>query len=149
MSKFLLCRAVTLLVGFILVANYPQSVWATEQPVGQPVVTKLIQAIEDEIYAKGYQTRYGDLGEPGSHGVHRIAVYVQPLISKGRGWIVYKLMPFGEIYRMYSISADGEVRLHGDPSIGFPPTQPTRSASRLCRISTITTSGSTRGIRSE
>jgi hypothetical protein len=117
-------RAATFFVWFILATIRPQAAWAAEQPVDQAVVTKLTKAIEDEIYARGYETKYADLGEPREHGEHRLPVYIQPSISDGHGWTIYKLMPFGEIYRMYSVSKDGAVSLHGNPSNGFPPTQP-------------------------
>jgi len=124
MNRVTSFRAAALSVWFILAVSHPQSVWAAGQPVDQAVVTKLVEAIEDEIYARGYETKYADLGEPREQGEHRLPVYIQPTVSEGRGWIIYKLMPFGEIYRMFSISKDGAVSLHGNPSNGFPPTQP-------------------------
>lgn len=84
----------------------------------------VVQAIEDEIYDYSYQGHFGDLGEFVGRNQHRLTVYIQPHFRDGHAWVIYKLMPYGEVYRMFRIRDDGLAVLHGNPENGFPPTQP-------------------------
>ena len=95
-----------------------------KQPTTKAVIQAVVQAIEDEIYDRGYQTKFADVGSPDGPGGHLLPVYIQPSLSEGRGWVIYKLMPYGEVYRMFYVRKDGLAVLHGDPRNGFPPTQP-------------------------
>ena len=75
----------------------------------------VITAIEDEIYANGYHTAYIDVG------ADRVPVYVNPRIENGMVWVIYKLMPHGEIRRAAVVSADKQMAmLQRDPHLGFP-----------------------------
>jgi hypothetical protein len=94
-----------------------------ENTVSTSVINNIVLAIQDEIYHEGFEEKFADIGEPVNGSEHNVPVYIQPTFTDGRGWIIYKLMPYGEIYRMYYIR-NGLVILHGDPENGFPPTQP-------------------------
>jgi hypothetical protein len=106
------------------------------QVVGQPSINKspipsqvkaLQQAITDEIYDYQYQAQFfpqgGPIGEAVSASETRVHIYIKPLIQKGQGEVIYKLMPYGEIFRFFHVHDDGLIVLDGDPEIGFPATQ--------------------------
>jgi hypothetical protein len=94
------------------------------QATTKAVIQAVVQAIEDEIYVRGYQTKFADIGAPDGPTGHRVPAYIEPSLAQGRGWVIYKLMPYGEVYRMFYVRKDGLVVLHGNPRNGFPPTQP-------------------------
>ena len=90
----------------------------------------LAQAIQDEIYDYEYQGHYfpqgGAVGDAVSDSRTRVPAYVDPLLDDGEGRVIYKLMPFGEVLRLFHVHDDGTIVLDGDPEIGFPATQPNR-----------------------
>lgn len=86
--------------------------------VGDAEVQAVISAIKDEVYANGYQTAFVDIGPD------RIPLYVNPRVENGMIWVIYKLMPFGEVLRgAFSINNPQIAILAGDPHNNFPPTQ--------------------------
>lgn len=92
-------------------------------------MTNLKQAIQDEIYDYGYyQDFYGigeNIGTP-DHWVSRLHLFVNPLYNSAEnyGEVIYKIMPYGQIYRVFSINSRGRIVLIGDPQNRFPATQP-------------------------
>lgn len=92
-------------------------------------VKAIVQAIEDEIYDRGY---YGDFAFVGGGGGGidspiDVPVFIKDTTKAGelkRGAVIYKLMPIGEVQRRYDFRPDGIVVLSGDPHNGFPATQP-------------------------
>ena len=91
-----------------------------ERAVTDSEIQLVIGAIHDEIYANGYQAKYLDMPEDS------VPLYVEPRRQRGLIWIVYKLMPFGELRRAAFESPDGKLMiLAGDPENGFPPTRET------------------------
>ena len=79
--------------------------------------------VEDEIYAYGLERNFTDVKHSASRATPRI--YVKPGIAQNQsGAIIYRLMPFGEVFRLFQIRADGEVILLSNPEKGFGPTQP-------------------------
>ncbi|MFZ0935347.1 MAG: hypothetical protein WB359_17480 [Bryobacteraceae bacterium] len=85
----------------------------------------VMQAIVDEIYAHHLQGYVADVGkqEPGS--VYELNAYFKPTLnSTGTGWVIYKLMPYGQVLRMFSLRSDGVAVLYGKLRDRFPPTQP-------------------------
>lgn len=90
-----------------------------------PTVTKeqiaaLVQAIQDEIYDYGYEAEYENLTS--APGEAKVPIYVNPhLIQPAVGEVIYKLMPYGEIERIFELGKNGFVVLDGDPENGFPP----------------------------
>lgn len=83
----------------------------------------IVLAIEDEIYDWGCQKDFEFVGTSSSNG-HEVRVYINPQLSDGRGEIIYKLMPFGEVYRSFSIVMDGMASLDDTPQQGFGPERP-------------------------
>ncbi|MGH7017280.1 MAG: hypothetical protein ACRED8_09375 [Caulobacteraceae bacterium] len=105
-----------------------------------PVIEqKIVRAVETEIYQRGDEGYFGDIGVPAGPGLHRLAIFIRPTINNREGWVIYKFMPFGQIIRMYVLDSKGGVTLHGDPTNGFPPTQPDymtvyMDSDQLCRL---------------
>jgi hypothetical protein len=92
-------------------------------------VTKLKQAVEDEVYDYGYYDKFYQIGENignPQHWMARIDIYINPLYNStdDYGEVIYKLMPYGQIYRLFYIDANGQLKLDGDPQNHFPITQP-------------------------
>jgi hypothetical protein len=80
-------------------------------------------AIEDEIYDRNLQGYYADVGGGLGQYKSRVQFYIEPYIHQGVATLIYKFMPYGEVYRVFWIRDDGLARLDGNPDIGFPPTQ--------------------------
>jgi hypothetical protein len=94
-------------------------------PVRESEIQATIQAIEDEIYDLNLQLEYFDLrGAKDSGDAATLNVYFQPeVLDDSRSWVIYKLMPGGEVLRMYEIGQSGCIYLHMRPG-EFRITQP-------------------------
>jgi len=119
-----------LLLLFSLFGTVPMLPQAKPQkrPISHREVEAVIQAVEDEIYDYGYQKHFYHIGEnigTASAPRARIRIYIDPEINTAGqiGQIIYKLMPYGEVFRDYAILNNGLVVLEGDPQNGFPQTQ--------------------------
>lgn len=114
-----------LLFATIMVLVSPSTLSFQEnRQVRAAEVKALTQAIEDEIYDYGYQARFADVGKQGGHGELELSLYVMPSFNgQGLGWAIYKLMPYGEVLRMFWIRKDGMAVLGNNPEFGFPPTE--------------------------
>jgi hypothetical protein len=87
----------------------------------------VVQAVEDEIYDYGYEREYYEIGYnvgTSMHWISRVPIYINPQMKDGVGQAIYKVMPYGEVFRMFDIGDDGLVSLIGNPQSGFPLTQP-------------------------
>jgi hypothetical protein len=83
-------------------------------------VSLLVTAIRDEIYVLGNAPAYIDIP------TDSIRIYVEPRLEDGKIWVIYGLLPFGEVLRAAWLSPDERFAiLLGDPREGFPPTHPT------------------------
>lgn len=83
------------------------------------------QAIEDELYDLGHERLYFQIDDQGggNNSPAEITFYVSKAISpNGTGVVLYKDMPYGEVYRYFDVQKDGLVKLSGNPTSGFPPT---------------------------
>jgi hypothetical protein len=102
----------------------------TKTKLTQSETRALTQAIQDEIYDYEYQGHYfpqgGPVGDAVSDSKTRVPVYIDPLLEDGEGRAIYKLMPYGEVLRLFHVHGDGTIVLDGDPEVGFPATQPNR-----------------------
>jgi hypothetical protein len=99
----------------------------------------VVQAIEDEIYDWGCQAHVEFVGKEVAHEKYELPVYINPQIKDGRGEIIYKFMPIGEIYRSFSIGKSGTAYLWDDPWLGFGPERPSYNTlymdeADLCRF---------------
>jgi len=85
----------------------------------------VMQAIVDEIYANSLQGYGFDVGKQTSASAYQLEAYFKPTLKKDNaGWVIYKLMPYGEVLRMFTIRRDGMAVLFGKLRDRFPPTQP-------------------------
>ena len=84
----------------------------------------IVAAIEDEIYDYQLYENYHEIGELQTGGRTKVPVYVLPG-PKGTGtayFLIYRLMPYGEMLRLVSVKEDGGLAwLNRNPAIGFPP----------------------------
>jgi hypothetical protein len=96
----------------------------SETSVSATVEHAVIQAIEDEIYDWGCQNSVDLVAHEISRDKYQLSVYINPNIHNGRGEVIYKFMPIGELYRSFFPEADGLIQLDNDPGIGFGPERP-------------------------
>ena len=74
-------------------------------------ITELKQAICDEIYDYGYYSEFyqigNNVGTP-QHWVARVRIYIDPMYNSADqyGQVIYKLMPYGRIYRLFNIETE-------------------------------------------
>ncbi len=91
-------------------------------------IQAVLQAVQDEIYDYGFEEDYTRVGEnlagDPSKWNRRMPIYIDPEIEIDEGQVIYRLMHYGEIYRVFTIRKDGLAVLDGDPELAFPPTQP-------------------------
>jgi hypothetical protein len=90
----------------------------------------VIQAVEDEIYDYGFEKEFYEIGINNgtpSHWISEVPIYLESGTDKdGNGRAIYRLMPYGEVFRLFFIRKDGIVVLIGDPDNKFPITQPSK-----------------------
>ena len=97
----------------------------TAVPITTDDIRALVQAIQDEIYVDNLQANGYNAGVPAGKGAYRLELYVQPAFNdQGLAWAIYKLMPYGEVLRMFWIGRDGTVFLYGGSKTQFSPTGP-------------------------
>jgi len=92
-------------------------------------VKAITAAVQDEIYDYGYYDKFYQIGNNIGDSVHRVSrlhIYINPKYHRvdGYGEVIYKLMPFGQVYRLFYLGSNGSVKLDGDPQNKFPITQP-------------------------
>jgi hypothetical protein len=120
-----------LLVSLLMMASSPSSAQAaTKIRLTQSETKALVQAVQDEIYDREYQGHFfpegGPVGDIISESRTRVPLYVDPVLEDGEGEAIYKLMPYGEVLRLFHVHDDGTIVLDGDPELGFPASQPNR-----------------------
>jgi hypothetical protein len=92
----------------------------------------VLEAVLDEIYDYGYQEEFWGFESSGPRGPQaRFPVYFKPtLVPAGscngcqEGVIIYKYLPFGEMFRPFIIDSSGMVTLVGSPKLGFSWNKP-------------------------
>ena len=97
-----------------------------KRPIRESEIKAAIEAIQDEIYDLKLEKYVDEIGEqsPDNRNQYSVNVYFQPeIIEDSRSWVIYKLMPDGEIIRMYEVGRSGRIYLHGKPG-EFRVTQP-------------------------
>lgn len=83
------------------------------------------QAVEDEIYDYGYYGQFyqieENIGTP-KHWIARVRIYINPVYNSTDkyGEVIYKLMPYGQIYRLFYVEANDRIRLDGARRIISP-----------------------------
>lgn len=98
---------------------------ADAQPLSQADKDAVVQAVIDEIYVNNLQPYVIDVGKELSRSEYQLNIYFKPNLNKDNvGWVIYKLMPYGQVYRLFSVRSDGLAVLYGKLRDHFPPTQP-------------------------
>lgn len=96
----------------------------------QPTLSKsqifaLTSAIEDEVYDYNLEGSYRLIGKALPGNRVEVPLFVTSDSSASVYKIIYRLMPYGEMYRLAEVSSsDGMVHLFRNPQIGFPPDAP-------------------------
>jgi len=125
-------RIQTFLLVLLLLSPSPFSSaqGATKIRLTQSETRALVQAVQDEIYDREYQGYFfpegGPVGDVISESRTRVPLYVDPVLEDGEGEAIYKLMPYGEVLRLFHVHKNGTIVLDGDPELGFPASQPNR-----------------------
>ena len=116
-------RAITIVLLFL--SPWRMALAGGSKPTDQQIAA-IVQAVEDEIYDWGYEKNYTDIGTTGAVGeATEVAIFVHTEIDdRGVGGVIYRLMPFGEVVRQFTLRPGGIVVLEGDPWNGFPASQP-------------------------
>lgn len=124
---------VVFLASVLLFLALPTRSSSSAPSISDKDVKAVSQAIEDEIYDFAYQGwDFGYVGKTIGADEQQIHVYISPLeanvnmggAKKPFGYVIYKYMPFGEVYRLFWFTKDGLVVLGGNPEFGFLPTHP-------------------------
>jgi hypothetical protein len=115
----------------LLTTSLPSSAQGTTKSrLTQSETKALVQAVQDEIYDREYQGYFfpegGPVGDVISVSQTRVPLYVHRVLERGEGEAIYKLMPYGEVVRLFHVHDDGIIVLDGDPELGFPASQPNR-----------------------
>jgi hypothetical protein len=89
----------------------------------------VVLAIQDEIYDYGYQKEFWGFETSGPRGPEaQFNIYIKPELTPAQGGVegivIYKYPPFGEVIRPFVLAPNGTAYLVGNPSNGFPWTQP-------------------------
>lgn len=95
----------------------------------QPALTEsekaaLVNAVEDEIYDYGLQQNFRSVGKALTKDEFEIPLFVTKESHGSSHYVIYRLLPFGEMYRLVTVGPDGLVRLFRNPRSGFPPDAP-------------------------
>jgi hypothetical protein len=88
------------------------------------LLPSVAQAIEDELYDLRHEGLFFQIDDNGGgdSSPAQISMYVSKTIApNGTGVVIYKDMPYGEVYRYFVVDADGMVELSGEPTSKFPP----------------------------
>ncbi|QMV17272.1 hypothetical protein GOB94_00025 [Granulicella sp. 5B5] len=104
---------------------------AKSRPLTSAEIQSVERAIQDEIYDYDYFRSFYQIGEnigTPEHWISRLHVYINPAYdaADGHGVVIYKLMPYGQVYRLFFLGSKNGVQLDGDPQNKFPITQPSR-----------------------
>lgn len=115
---------VALVLPLVSFAQNQDTKNSTDRHLSPTEVTAIVQAVEDEIYDYGYQSKFNYVGDA-AEGRTKVPIYISPKIDKDSvGEVIYKYMPFGEVSRRFLLRKDGLVILYGDPELAFPPQLP-------------------------
>ena len=118
-----------ILIALFFVLSAPAWSAPQKRKLSDSDLGAVIQAVEDEVYDYGYQKDFYHIGEnigtSASAPRTRVRIYIDPEIDAAdqSGQIIYKLLPYGEVFRDYTILKNGLVVLAGNPQNGFPQTQ--------------------------
>jgi hypothetical protein len=88
------------------------------------VKAEIIKAVEDEIYDYHLEGKFRSVGKALSNDEFEIPLFVTSDSKGSSYYVIYRLMPYGEMYRLVTVNDDGPARLFRNPRSGFPPDAP-------------------------
>jgi hypothetical protein len=118
-------KLLSVLLLTVLISPLAAQAPAQTKRDSKELLSAVAQAIEDELYDLQREKLYFQIDESsgGDNTPAEISMYVSKEISSnGTGVVVYKDMPYGEVYRYFDVGPDGTVKLAGNPTSKFPPT---------------------------
>jgi hypothetical protein len=118
-SWFFVCAALTLSS-----ARAQDNVPTAEPKLTDNVRIELVNAVEDEIYDYGLEGKFRSVGKALGNDEFEIPLFVTSDSKGSSYYVIYRLMPYGEMYRLITIGDDGLARLFRNPRSGFPPDAP-------------------------
>jgi hypothetical protein len=113
----------TSVVAILLLLLHPKLVLAQLALTGAQK-TSLASAIEDEIYDYRLELNFTDVGKRLYNGTVEVPLFLTQDSTESAYHLIYRLMPYGEMYRLATVTPNGMVRLFRNPKIGFPPDAP-------------------------
>jgi hypothetical protein len=110
-------------VAILLFLLYPK---AASSQVALTDVQKvaLVSAVEDEIYDYKLERSFADVGKRLQNGTVEVPLFLVKDSTASAYHLIYRLMPYGEMYRLATVTPDGIVHLFRNPKVGFPPDAP-------------------------
>src|SRR3974377_1497575 len=99
----------------------------------------MIKAVEDEIYDYRLEGKFRSIGKALGNDEFEIPLFVTSDSKGSSYYVIYRLMPYGELYRLVTFSDDGMARLFRNPRSGFPPDAPAMQTlyyddERICQL---------------
>jgi hypothetical protein len=88
------------------------------------VKKQVVSAVEDEIYDYNLEGKFRSVGKALGNEEFQIPLFVTNDSKGSSYYVIYRLMPYGEMYRLITIGDDGLARLFRNPRSGFPPDAP-------------------------
>jgi len=109
-----LAMLVVVYMGTSLLAGRPQQ----KRAIREAEINAVTEAIQDEIYDLKLEKDFFSVGTTTKENRDQeiLNVYFQPeVMDDSRSWVIYKLMPGGEVIRMYEIGRSGRIYMHSKP----------------------------------
>lgn len=113
-----------LILAIAVAASVKQTRAASESELTDELKKQLVSAVEDEIYDYNLQGKFRSVGKALGNEEFEIPLFVTRDSKGSSYYVIYRLMPYGEMYRLITIGDDGLARLFRNPRSGFPPDAP-------------------------
>jgi hypothetical protein len=113
-----------LAIAMTLSAGAQQRRAASESELTDEVKKQLVSAVEDEIYDYNLEGKFRSVGKALGNEGFQIPLFVTNDSKGSSYYVIYRLMPYGEMYRLITVGDDGLARLFRNPRSGFPPDAP-------------------------
>ena len=113
-----------LAIVLVLLAIAQQKGDTSNSRLTDGVTKQLVSAVEDEIYDYHLQEKFRSIGKGLGNEQFEIPLFVTGDSKDSSYYVIYRLMPYGEMYRLITIGDDGLARLFRNPRSGFPPDAP-------------------------
>jgi hypothetical protein len=103
------------------------------------VTAEMVKAVEDEIYDYSLEGKFRSIGKALGNDEFEIPLFVTSDSKGSSYYVIYRLMPYGEMYRLITTGDDGLTRLFRNPRSGFPPDAPAMQTvyyedERICQL---------------